>query len=211
MSREFITIQRRADEQFVDAELLTGLSPLNLIVIENEWQPLRSVVLQELLAASVPAEKWPQSLHWSWSRKAPQLKFLAATGFGVVVDKKWQGVMMTKTEPYKAKLGPDKGRPLVYVDFVEAAPWNWTIKEIGRMGEYRLVGSVLLWRAVQQSLDEGFHGRVGLHALPQSEGFYTGEPFGMTPIGRDPDKQNLLYLELTREQAQKALQSGESP
>lgn len=132
-------------------------------------------------------------------------------GFGVVFDKKWQGVMMTKTEPYKSRLGADKGKPLLYVDFLEIAPWNWTIKEIGWKGQYRLVGSVLLWRAVQQSMDEGFHGRVGLHALPQSEGFYTREPFGMTPIGRDSNKQDLLYFEITRERAQEMLQTGETP
>lgn len=68
MSREPIKILQRVDNQFVDAELLTGLSPLNLVVIDNEWQPLRSQVMQELLAVSIPIEKWPQSLQWSWSR-----------------------------------------------------------------------------------------------------------------------------------------------
>jgi len=210
VSSEAITIQRRADDKFVDADLLTGLKPPNLVVVEDEWHPLRSVILQELLAASVPDTEWPQSLLWNWSRKAPQLRLLAASGFGVVYDQKWQGVMLTKTEPYKARLRPDKAKPLVYVDFLEVAPWNWTIKKIGRNGLYRLVGSALLWRAVKQSMDEGFHGRVGLHALPQSEGFYIGEPFGMTPIARDPNKEDLLYLELTSEQAQEIFQSGGS-
>ncbi len=211
MSSEAIKIQRRTDTEFVDAKLLTGMSPSNLLLVEAEWHPLRSVILQELLAASVLQERWPQSLHWNWSRKAPELRLLAASGFGIVYDQKWQGVMLTKTEPCKARLGTDKGKPLVYVDFLETAPWNWTIPEIGRQSLYRLIGSTLLWRAVKQSDDEGFQGRIGLHALPQSEGFYTGDPFGMTPIGRDPDKQNLLYLELTKEQARQILDTGDAP
>lgn len=211
MSSEAIKIERRADEHLVDAELLVGLRPRDLVLIEAEWAPFRSQVLRKLIADSVPDDKRPESLWWSWIKKAPQLTLLAASGFGLVCDGKWQGAMLTKTEPYRAKLGADKGKPLVYVDFLEVAPWNWTVAAIGQKGQYRRVGSMLLWRAVRQSWDEGFHGRIGLHALPQAVGFYSSEPFEMTPIGRDPDKENLLYLELTREHARKILEIGETP
>lgn len=210
MSSEDVEIQRRSDGQFVEAKLLTGMVPANLLVLEASWQPLRSEVMQELLAASVPQDEWPQSILWSWARKAPQLALLAASGFGIVCQQRWEGVMLTKTEPYRVRLAPERGKPLLYVDFLEIAPWNWTIPKIGRTGQHRLVGSTLLWRAVKQSEEEGFHGRVGLHALPQAEGFYAGEPFEMTPIGRDPNKEDLLYFELSREQAEKILQSGDT-
>jgi hypothetical protein len=186
------------------------MAPVNLQLVEASWQPLRSLVMQELLAASVPQDEWPQSIGWDWTRKAPLLRLLAASGYCIVCEQKWEGVMLTKTEPNRARLAPEKGKPLVYVDFLEVAPWNWTISQIGRIGQYRLVGSTLLWRAVKQSEEEGFHGRVGLHALPQSGGFYAGEPFRMTPIGRDPNKEDLLYFELSREQAEKILQTGEA-
>jgi hypothetical protein len=167
------------------------------------------VIVQELLKLTVPRHLWPQSLHWDWRRKAPALQLLEASGFGIVSEQQWQGVMLTKTASYTASLPPDKGKPLVYVDFLESAPWNWSIPEIGREGRFAGVGSVLLWRAVKQSEEEGFRGRVGLHALPQAESFYDNV-FGMTPLGHDTNKENLLYMELTAGQAKKILQREET-
>jgi len=43
-------------------------------------------------------------------------------------------------------------------------------------------------------------GRVGLHALPQAEEFY--RKCGMTPIFRDPQHEDLVYYEFTKNQAQ---------
>ena len=62
--------------------------------------------------------------------------------------------------------------------------------------------------AVRQSVDEGFQGRLGLHSLPQAERFYQDQ-FGMTPVKRDSDKHNLLYLELSAEQAARLLDKGD--
>ena len=115
---------------------------------------------------------------------------------------------MTKTTPYVAQMDIDRGRPLLYIDYLEVAPWNWRIPEIGRDGRFRGVGSALFWNAVQQSLEEGFQGRVGLHALPQAEAFYR-DGCHMTPLGRDAAKQNLLYFELSRQQAERLICEGE--
>jgi hypothetical protein len=57
----------------------------------------------------------------------------------------------------------------------------------------------------ETSEEEGFRGRVGLHALPQAEQFYE-RGCGMTAVGPDPTKQNLLYFELTSERASELLQ-----
>jgi len=184
------------------------MAPQDLLVVENEWNADRSLVVQELLRNGVDRAKWPQSVHWNWAKKAPMLGMLESTGFGVVCESRWQGVMMTKNASAFARLAADKGKPLVYVDFLEVAPWNWAIPELGRSGRFRLVGSTLFWRAVQQSDEEGFHGRVGLHALPQAELFYE-KGCGMTPLGRDAGKQNLLYFELSRQSAERYLQSGD--
>lgn len=61
--------------------------------------------------------------------------------------------------------------------------------------------------AVEQSEEEGFHGRVGLHALPQAERFYA-EVCGMTPLGPDPGAQNLIYFELGAQKAREFLDAG---
>jgi hypothetical protein len=61
--------------------------------------------------------------------------------------------------------------------------------------------SVLFHFAVMQSEQEGFHGRVGLHALPQAESFYAGQECRMTKVGLDPNKQNPPYYELSQIEA----------
>jgi len=155
-----IQIQRRADGVFVEATLLDGVAPPDLLVVEAEWVSERSLVLQELLSAGVPRPKWPQSLGWDWRRKAPQLKLLESAGFGVVSEQQWQGLMLTKSASHVSYLGADKGKPLIYIDFLEIAPWNWPIPEISRSGKFRGIGSTLFWSAVAQSDREGFHGRV---------------------------------------------------
>ena len=88
---------------------------------------------------------------------------------------------------------------------MESAPWNWNIPELGQASRLRGVGSVLFYMAILQSQQEGYHGRVGLHALPQAESFYGGNACRMIRVGPDPDKQNLVYYELTREIAEKLL------
>ena len=211
MSSQAIQIQRRADGVFVDAALLDGMAAQDFLVVESAWSAERSLVMQELLRSTLPRSQWPQSMHWDWGRKAPLLMLLEASGFGVVCGQQWQGVMLTKTASYTARLAPDRGKPLVYIDFLEVAPWNWRIEEIGRAGRYRTVGSWLFWRAVKQSEKEGFQGRVGLHALPQAVPFYEGERFRMTPLGPDASKQNLLDMELPRQQAAKFLQRDVQP
>ena len=58
------------------------------------------------------------------------------------------------------------------------------------------------------SLDEGFHGRIGLHSLPQSEGFYAKY---CTDLGQDAAVYNLRYYEMTRQQSQLFLARGRRP
>jgi hypothetical protein len=70
-----------------------------------------------------------------------------------------------------------------------------------------LVGSRLVEVAIRRSMAEEFRGRVGLHSLPTSERFYL-KTCGMTPVGRDPAKQNLLCCEFTPEQAEAFLTRG---
>lgn len=204
MSSERVEVVRRSDGAFVEAELLDGVRPEDLALVERAWGPTRLEIYEALLKAGVPRARWPESLHWDWTKKAPDLKLLAASGFGIVCEKKWQGLLLAKTAGHQAALSPDKGKPLVYVDYIETAPWNWRIEAIAQEGEWQAVGSLLFRKAVVLSLDEGFRGRLGLHALPQAERYYT-EACGMTAVGRDSSKQNLMYFEYTAEQATRFL------
>ena len=80
------------------------------------------------------------------------------------------------------------------MEFVENAPWNRP--ELFDPPRYRGVGSILIRAAVALSEDLEFHGRIGLHSLPQSNGFYANT-CGMTDLGVAPDYEGLRYLEMT--------------
>ena len=95
------------------------------------------------------------------------------------------------------RIESQKGKNLVYVDYLSAAPWN--SKATAATPKYKLVGKVLLQAAIEISEDEGFKGRIGLHSLPQSEPWYIN--CGMTDLGIDADYQKLRYFEMTPEQA----------
>ncbi len=85
----------------------------------------------------------PQSLHWHWAKKAAELSGSGRLGplgdvriFGVEVDSEWQGMLLAKSTPYESRLGRSR-RPLVYVDFLESAPWNWELPEISQSARFR--------------------------------------------------------------------------
>lgn len=198
-------ILRREGGHPIDAELRT-LHVKDLLEIEAQWSPARAVIKRQLQDRRVPYAKRPQSVHWDWRRKSPELKLLESTAFGLALENKWQGVMLTKTASMTSQMEETKDKPIVYVDFLEVAPWNWTIPPLGREGRYCAVGSVLLRRAIEQSKEEGFHGRVGLHSLRQAEEFY--EKVGMTRLWRDSRKDDLFYFEFTARNAEKFRVAG---
>jgi hypothetical protein len=207
VSSRAIELIRKDSGATVGATLHTGLSPSDVLVVERAWADSRARVIAELSQTGVPRLQWPQSLHWNWEAKAAQLRLLEASCAGIFCEERWQGLMMIRTAVQSAVLPPDSGRPLVYVDFLEAAPWNWRIKPLGQEPQFKGVGSLLFREAVEQSFKEDFHGRVGLHALPQAEAFYEGV-CGMTRVRPDARKQNLVYFEFTRQQAQRFLSGG---
>lgn len=194
MSSEIVSIIRRSDSTAVEAELLSNLDVSDLLLVERQWDLVRHNIHQQLLKAGVSRKKWPESLHWNWGTKSNQLKQLAIAGFGIVSAGTWQAVCLTDCVSYTSRIPSSLGKPLVYLDYIEVAPWNWNIAEIGHDGEFGACGSILFDRVEQQSRDEGFKGRVGLHALPQAEEFYS-QSCGMTVVGRDAAKQGLMYFE----------------
>lgn len=203
MSERRVELIRREDGAFMEATLLDGLVPEDLLLVERVWGPERLRLLEELLRRGTPRPEHPESLHWDWRKKAPELKLLEARGFAIVCQDEWQGAMLLRTASHFVKLEANRGKPLVYGDYIETAPWNWRVRALGRESRFRGVGSILFREAVRESLRQGFHGRLGLHALPQAEPFY--EKAGMTRVGADLNKQNLVYFEFTREQARRFL------
>ena len=155
-------------------------------------------------AGGVPAEDLPEHSHWRWERK-----WRAATGasrfFGIEHGGEMQGLMAVRLDK-QCRLPEQTGLPLVYVDYLAAAPWNDAVL-LARIGEFpRLsrVGSALLGSASRLSRANGWEGRIGLHGLPQAARFYR-ERCGMTDLGADADYEGLPYFEMTAAQAGKLL------
>jgi hypothetical protein len=157
------------------------------------------------IASGVPSGRIPQHWHWNWAAKGANLRFLAYRCLGIECQGQTQGLMMVKTAGSAARLPPDAGKPLVYVDYIEVAPWN--LRALTDAPRFGGIGVRLIEAAVRVSLDEGFYGRVGLHSLPQAEAFYRDTCL-MVCLGADASYQDLPYYELTREKAAEFLGEG---
>ena len=199
MSASPIQILSYEDRKPTDALLHTDLAPAALIEAEKEWGPLRRDAARKLLQAG-RSQEVPLHWHWDWGVKSQNLQFLAYRCFGIECVSKMQGLLMVVVAGKQARLDPDVGKPLVYIDYLETAPWN--VIPLVDVPQYSGVGMVLMRTAVQLSYDEGFHGRVGLHALAQAEEFYR-DKCETQGCGLDQAYQNLPYYEMTREIARR--------
>ena len=94
----------------------------------------------------------------------------------------------------------------MYVEYVENAPWNRN-DLLFDPPTYRGVGTILIRAAIETSGAEGFKGRIGLHALPQSNDFYANK-CGMTDLGPDSNYQYMHYFEMTTDQSEEFIARG---
>jgi hypothetical protein len=190
-----IEILTYKDRKPTAAVLRTDLKPSVLVEVEKEWRPLRIGASRKIYQAGRRGDV-PRHWHWDWEEKSKKLEMIAYKCFGIECAQRMQGLLLVMVAGKYARLDPDKGKELVYVDYLESAPWN--VKPIVDEPQYAGIGAVLMRTAVQLSCDEGFHGRVGLHSLDQAESFYRNK-CGMQECGADPDYHNLPYYEMTRE------------
>jgi hypothetical protein len=90
-------------------------------------------------------------------------------------------------------------RPLVYVNFLEVAPWN---KPTAPHRAFQGLGPILLRIACDISIQRGYNGRVGLHSVAEAEDFYRRIGFQVFDC---PSEYNELYMELSGPEARKLL------
>lgn len=157
--------------------LLCNLNDRHIEDVEAVWK--------EILSATDQADRY-----WSWDYKLRQADQAARyEGYAIEVENLTQGLMWLETQRHRSQM-PQR-YPLVYIEALATAPWNrrWLDDPPYLQG----VGRSLLLFARQRSLDLGYEGRVGLHALPGSEGFYRRNQ--MAEYGADLDKESLIYFE----------------
>lgn len=182
----------------VPAVLLDTIGDKQLDDWEHEWVPFMHKRVNELTESGASIRDVAQTLRWDWNRKVVRGQgLLSSAGFSVISRKCTQGMMLVELT-HVARLPGQRRKPIVYVDYLETAPWNQP--QFVKKPRLRGVGSALIVAAIAYSQDQGFNGRIGLHSLPQAEAFYR-DRFGMTALGKDPGYQDLCYFEMTPEQA----------
>ncbi|GEO01889.1 MULTISPECIES: hypothetical protein [Sphingomonadaceae] len=201
-----IALLNATNGKLEEAELWDAITEKQLGDWEAEWIPELFKAIQKLHRAGVERVHWPQSRHWNWRQKTRALQgMLAHPGFSIVCNGTTQGMMIVDITTHRCRVESQKGKDLVYVEYVENAPWNRP--ELADPPLYRGIGSILIRAAIALSIEEEFKGRIGLHALPQSNGFYANT-CGMTDLGIDASYHGLRYFEMTPEQAESFIAKG---
>jgi hypothetical protein len=197
----------------VKASLRSDLTALDLVEAETLWSPARFKSIAAMLKAGIDARDIPQHHHWNWWLKAGELRHMETEVFGIWHPDRWQGLMMITSSVllHRARLEGQMGKELVYVKYLESAPWNVAAftQPLNESPKFGAIGTQLLEVAVRRSIAHGFRGRVGLHALPnpETEGFYRRR--GMQPLGEDPGAEDLPYYEFSEAAAEAFLNGGE--
>lgn len=202
-NRTTIHLIDRQTGHLVEATLIDGVTREDVERAEAIWKPFLDEQVERMRAEGIPRSSWPQHRHWDWSQKQESTElYLAYRMFGIEYGSDIQGLMLALTAGKHCRIESQMGKPLVYVHFLAAAPWN--VPSIVKEQRYGLVGSILIATAIQLSIDEEFQGRIGLHSLPQSDEFYR-DRCHMIDLGPDPVIQNLRYFEMTPELASEFL------
>lgn len=191
------------------AEVVDRIQPEDIDCFQKEWLPPIQSKVNELRVAGQlnpqTANQWNvEDCGWQWPRKFQLRKGVLEWGsLALRCGGKTQGLAFLNLVR-RARLPSQLNQHLIYIDLLATAPWNRP--RLSPQPIYRGVGTVLVTEVILLSQEEGFEGRVGLHSLPGSESVYR-DKFGMDCRGPDAQYDNLLYFELTPQQAKKLLTS----
>lgn len=196
-----VAFLKKRNGEAVEAELWDDISDGHLKLWRDTWLPRIKKAIQRLEGQNVPEEEWPQDLHWMWDKKTASSRgLLSEKRFAITCEGDLQGLMIVNLTKLTGRLPCQKGKDLVYIEYVSTAPWNRP--ELTETPIFRGVGSIMVRAAIEVSQLEGFHGRIALHSLPQAGRFYR-EACGMTDSGPDAFYYHLNYFEMTEAQAAK--------
>lgn len=194
-------------------ELFQGVEEQQIQFIETQWMPvlqqLQNQAILRVKAKSIADDNDRRNAyiqaqsavgspdgHWNWRDKIGKATKEALASFFVSHGNSVEAIMECRLlhfsrEPSQAN------QPAVYVNHVAVAPWNRN--QIQNPRSIAKLGDLMIATAVSLSIDEGFSGRIGLHSIPQAEGFY--QNCGMSDLGPDNNYEGLRYFEFTSSQA----------
>ena len=192
---ENVPLRDNRVNRFVFGSLLESVPLERIIKTSLDWSDERNQIKSSRLSVGL---SFPEHSHWNWEHKARQTEIYSSfqTLFAIDYEGEIQGLMIVDYATQLAKLPPDRGKPILYINYIESAPHN--LYEEPR--RFSGIGFNLYRTAILYSLDKECGGRVGLHALPQAEEFYA-RYCNMTPMEKDPEHENLRYFESTVEQS----------
>jgi hypothetical protein len=184
------------------AQIFSGCDETNRRHYEEMWKP-------ELVRRRADFTNWDetaagnaQDSHWEWDEI--MTSSLSYESFVIECGGVTQGLMNINVATKFAKLPPHNGRELAYIDRIATAPWNR--HKFTETPKYKGVGRALFATSISLSFDLEFCGRIGLHALEQSETWY--QELGLTDCGFD-EAEGMRYFEMTEEQAIEFLKGAE--
>lgn len=187
----------RHSRQFEEASLHRPIGQKHVRDFQTLWRPAFKKRLATITNREQLAEAQMQDAHWKWPEKTAGIaERLDLDSFAVMADGVTQGLMIVSLTARGRAPGQENAH-LVYVELVAIAPWNR--KGFTDQPKYKGAGRLLLAAAVSLSAEQEFAGRIGLHALPQSETWYR-EVCGMTDLGPDDAHHGLRYFEMTEAQ-----------
>ncbi len=140
--------------------------------------------------------------HWNWHRKVEFVNDGTLMLIAVECEEQVQGLMAIAKRQRRSRdtaFGDQFEQPLLYVEYVETAPWNLSRPGLP-LPRFGSVGTVLIGEAIRLSFASGCEGRIGLHSLPQAERFYRNR-CAMTLVAWDEDYYGLSYFELSKRAA----------
>jgi len=196
---ENVPLRDNRINRFVFGSLLESVPLERIVKTSRDWSIERNRIKGSRLSAGL---SFPEHSHWNWELKAKQAEIFSSfqTLFAIECEGEIQGMMIVDFAMQLAKLPPDRGKPILYINYIESAPHN--LYEEPR--RFSGIGFNLYRTAVLYGLDKDCEGRVGLHALPQAEEFYARRCL-MTPMEKDPNHENLRYFESISEQSRQFL------
>ena len=183
----------------VEAEICRTTIAQSISDWNDYWFPKNLEYMQLVKDKNKDLAKWPQSIHWNWESKLRRVEGSShLESFSIICEGKTQALIILD-KSRRSVLSCQKDKFLVYIDYIETAPWN-RYNYSGFKPIYRGCGILLIRQAVEFSFENFYDGRIGLHSLPQSEKYYV-DKIGMTDLGVDTSYQNLRYYEMTPEQS----------